>query len=238
MYFHPLKFRRLHADDFSGNLLEDPLRRHGKDIVEHLAAILNTSLKGDSGEEAYKLRIELQQPHISASPNANTYGELSETLPPLMEHLRTHIYGGSFRKAMLKPAYSRELFDDSVLLIKRELEKLRLAEGLATNGAYVAHELFLDFFKVYEGDQLNSFLYSPTQALKLDPNRPYFIRMAILRDAVFLERTYSAKRRLLELILEAPLLSGKSGAEELKNRARTLQEEWEVEELWERIARS
>lgn len=238
MYFHPLKFRRINADDYAGNLLEDPLRRHGKDIVEHLAAILNTSLESDSGEEAHKLRIELQHPHISSSPMANTYGELSKALPPLMRHLRTYLYGGSFRKAMPNPIYSRELFDDSILLIKRELERLRLAEGLATHQAYAIHELFLDFMEVYEGDQLNNFLYSPVQALKLDPNRPYFIRMAILRDAVFLERTYTAKRRFLDLIVDSSILEGRAGAEELKNQARKLREECEVEELWETLTRN
>lgn len=236
MYFHPLKFLRLKLNDSSGNILEDPLKRLGKDIVEHAAGIFKDALENDGSPEADKLRFALRYPRISTSPQANSYGELSGLLPPLMAKLRAHVYGDSFRRASIAPVYAESLYDDAVLLIERELETLRFLERSAGPEAYSLHELFLDFLRIYHGDNFANFLYRP-EALKLDLNRPYIIRMAILRDAVFMERTYAAKDRLLTLIAEAPMLEGKPGAVELRGSARLLREELEVDELWEKLTR-
>lgn len=236
MYFHPLNLRRLQLNDSSSNIFEDPLRRLGKDIVAHVDGIFREALEKDERHTAEKLRFALQRKRINVSPQVNSYGELSELLPPLMAKLRAHVYGDSFRRASIAPVYAESLYDDAVLLIERELETLRFLELSAGPEAYSLHELFLDFLRIYHGDNFANFLYRP-EALKLDLNRPYIIRMAILRDAVFMERTYGAKDRLLTLIAEAPMLEGKPGAVELRGSARLLREELEVDELWEKLTR-
>lgn len=237
MHFHPLNLRRLQLSDSSSNIFEDPLRRLGKDIVEHVAGIFREALEKDERHTAEKLRFTLQRKRINVSPQVNSYGELSELLPPLMAKLRAHIYGDAFRQPTAFPVYPNSLYDDAVLLVERELENLRSLELSAGSEAYSLHELFLDFLRIYQGDNFANFLYRP-EALKLDLNRPYIIRMAILRDAVFMERTYAAKDRLLTLIAEAPMLEGKPGADDLKATALVLREELEVDELWEKLART
>ena len=237
LYFHPLRFQPINSAD-AKYLREDPLRLHGRDIVEHALALATSCLQTEKTPVADKLRIELRHLLTSVALDSHSYERLSVEIPRLMRRLKAYVYGDGFRKGLPKPVYSEDLFADSMRLLERELHKLSLEEAKVTSSSYKLKELIGDFINVYSADNPANSRWRSAIGLRDDPNRAYFSLLAKLRNEALLEGSYEAQENILRMIAETTLIAGKDGEAELRENARSLMEDLKVEELWDKLTRS
>lgn len=246
MYFDPLKIQRFNLSEKTSP--DTPFVRQGRDIIHHVIIVLDkslsgTALKGATAMEVNDLlrtfnRLSFESLRNAASIKVNCYEQLAKELPPSLDSLRVLIYGGSFRRALPKPLYSRSVFDDFVLLIRRELEELRQAEAQVATQAYRLHEFFCKFMSICEYYHSPGLLYAGHGIRTDHPQREYIVQAGELRDTLFFERSYTLMDELLKLIIESPFMEADPEAQDLLHAASLLREELEVEGLWERLARS